>query len=144
MNEAALRGFARAFCEAVMLREPQRIASFLHDDVDWMGFGPVDLFPFLGRRKGAAAVLQVCKELGDTLELTTCHPENALATADQAAALIRLNAVHRESKRQISLRIAQFAEFRDGKLISLRAILDSFDAAEQMLGRSIDLTTRAG
>ncbi len=74
MIEAAMRGFARAFCDALTLREPQRIAPFLHDDVDWIGFGPVDLFPFLGRRKGAPAVIALCGDIADTLELTGFTP----------------------------------------------------------------------
>jgi len=144
MIEAAMRGFARAFCDALALQEPQRIAPFLHDEVDLIGFGPIDLFPFLGRRHGAADVVALCGDIAATMEFDGFHAESVIVSGNQAAALVRLNATHRFTKRKLSLRIAQFAEFRDGKLISLRAIFDSFDAAEQMLGREIDLSGALG
>ena len=39
----------------------------------------------------------------------------------------------------ISVRIAIFAKFKAGRLISLRAIIDTFDLVEQALGRQIHL-----
>ena len=143
MNDAALRGLSRAFCDALALREPQRLAPFLDDDVDWMVFGPIDLFPCLGRKRGKAAVLAMCEELGRDFELGPCEAEQTLAVGEQCAAMVRFNAVHRASGRQLSLRLAQFAQFRGDKLVSLRAIFDSFDAAEQALGRTLDVSKAA-
>jgi len=37
------------------------------------------------------------------------------------------------------VRTSQFSRFRDGKIIEMRAILDSYDMVEQTLGRSFDL-----
>ncbi|MBV8792194.1 MAG: nuclear transport factor 2 family protein [Pseudolabrys sp.] len=143
MNDDALRGFARAFCDALTLRDPQRIAPYLHEDIDWTGFGPIDLFPFLGRRHSIRAVLQVCSEIADMIELKECVPESMLVAGDQAAALMRVNALLRKNGKPISLRLAQFIQLRDGKVASVRMMLDSFDAAEQVLGRAIDLTNAA-
>ena len=39
----------------------------------------------------------------------------------------------------ISLRIAHFAQFRHGKLRSIRVLLDAFDLVVQALGHSIHL-----
>ena len=35
-----------------------RFADMLHEDIDWMIHGPVEIFPFAGLRRGRAAVLQ--------------------------------------------------------------------------------------
>ena len=59
MSDHPMRGFARAFCDALAAREPARIAPLIHDDIDWTIFGPVDLLPFFGQRKGKAAVLSI-------------------------------------------------------------------------------------
>ena len=39
----------RDFYEARMSRDPDIIAQFLHDDVEWAIAGPVDLIPFCGQ-----------------------------------------------------------------------------------------------
>ncbi len=39
----------------------------------------------------------------------------------------------------ISLRLAQFAQFKGGKLVSIRILVDTFDLVEQALGHPIHL-----
>jgi hypothetical protein len=39
----------------------------------------------------------------------------------------------------ISLRLAQFAQFRAGRLTNIRILVDTFDLVEQALGRPIHL-----
>jgi hypothetical protein len=51
---------------------------------------------------------------------------------------MRLIAVHGETDRVVSYRCAQLLRFRDNKLVEFRALIDSFDAAEQMLGHPFD------
>jgi ketosteroid isomerase-like protein len=36
----------------------ERVAALLHDDIDWIIYAPVTLFPFAGPRHGRAGVLQ--------------------------------------------------------------------------------------
>ena len=38
-------------------RDYNRVAEFIHDDVDWIIYGPMKVFPFAGHRRGKAAVL---------------------------------------------------------------------------------------
>lgn len=139
MSEDAMRGFVRAFCDALAKGEPERVAPFLHDDIEWMVFGPVDLFPIFGERRGKEAVLAMCGEIAALLTLQGCEQETAVSDGDNASALVRLTALHARSNRILSLRLAQFAQFRDGKLVRLRALFDSFDFAEQAMGRQIEL-----
>ena len=39
----------------------------------------------------------------------------------------------------MSVRTSQFSRFRDGKLVEMRGVLDSFDMVEQTIGRPLDL-----
>lgn len=143
MSREAARGFVHAFCDAMMSRDAGRIAPFLDDDIDWMVFGPVDLFPFFGQRKGKAAVLAMFRELMSVLQLRRCEHDTVLTEDDSAAALVRINALDMSTGRILSLRLAKFATFRDRKLVSLKAVFDTFDVAEQAIGRPIDLTRAA-
>jgi ketosteroid isomerase-like protein len=141
MSQEAMRGFARAFCDALATGKLERVAPFLDDDIEWMVFGPVDLFPFFGRRRGKEAVLAMCGEIAASLTFLNCAKESAVSDGENASALVRVTARHERTGRILSLRLAQFAQFRDGKLVSLRALFDSFDFVEQATGRQIELTT---
>lgn len=142
MTDHAMRGFVRAFCNGLSTRDIGLIEPFLHDDIDWTVFGPIDLFPFFGQRRGKAAVLSMCAEIATAFTLSKCDKETTLFDGDNAAALMKL-AARDERGRTLSFRVALFAAFRGGQLTSLKAVFDTFDAAEQALGRAIDLSAVA-
>lgn len=56
--------------------------------------------------------------------------------------LCTLTGIKGPPKRTISYRVSQLSRFRDGKVVELCSIIDSFDAAEQILGHAIDVTQR--
>ena len=143
MPEHPMRGFTRAFCDALALREPARMAPLIDDDIDWTIFGPVDLFPFFGHRKGKAAVLAMLERIAEHLQLRGCDMERELTDGDHTATMMRVTARDRRSGRTLSLRLALFAQFSGDRLTALRAVFDTFDAAEQALGRHIDLSAAA-
>lgn len=143
MSDETMRGFIRAFCDALLSHDTERIAPWLDQDIDWVVFGPIDLFPFFGQRKGKTAVLNMYSQVGNFLTFKQCEKDALLIDGPQTAVLTKLTAVHKRTGRTLSLRLAIFAEFRDGKVARLRTVFDSFDAAEQALGREIDLTMAA-
>ncbi len=143
MSDQTMRGFIRAFCDALLSHDSKRIADWLDDDIDWIVFGPIDLFPFFGQRKGKKAVLDMYAQVGNFVTFKACEKDSLLIEEERAAVLTKLSAVHKRTDRTLSLRLAIFAEFRDGKVARLRTVFDSFDAAEQALGREIDLTIAA-
>ncbi len=134
-----MRGVVRAFCDALAARAPELFSAKLDDDVEWLVFGPVDLFPFFGQRRGKIAVMTAFEDMSAHLSLIRAEKEMVLVQGNRAAGLVRINAVD-FTGRTLSLRIALFAEFHNGKLRSLRALFDSFDAVEQSLGRQIDVS----
>ncbi len=143
MSDHPMRGFARAFCDALAAHQPARIAPLIHDDIDWTIFGPVDLLPFFGHRKGRTAVLSMLGRIAENLQLRGCDMERSLTEGDHAASMMRVTARDLRSGRTLSLRLALFAQFSGDKLTALRAVFDTFDAAEQALGRHIDLSAAA-
>ena len=140
MTEDAMRGVVHAFCDALSVRAPELFAAVIDNDIEWTVFGPIDLFPFFGQRRGKAAVMAMFDDLNANLSLIRCEKETLLIDGERAAALVRINAVDTRSDRSLSLRLALFAEFRGGKLASMKALFDSFDTVEQALGHHIDLS----
>jgi ketosteroid isomerase-like protein len=129
---------AREYISACLSRDPQRLSRCIHDQVTWTLTGPIDLMPFCGQRLGKQNVIDTIVRLVPTLiRLTGMEVEEILADGDRAATFLRLTAVHVVTGRTVSFRSAQFLRFRDNKLIEFRAVIDSFDAAEQVLGHAI-------
>jgi hypothetical protein len=58
---------------------------------------------------------------------------------DSAASMIRYSLTAIDSNKPISLRLAHFAQFKAGRLLSIRVLIDTFDLVEQALGRPINL-----
>ena len=139
MTETTIRPIVEAFYQASAARDVERVMSFIADDVDWLVQGPVDIFAFLGQRRGKAAVRDGYREIARKLEITGYQVEVLLVDGDRAAALIRLTSIVRATGKIMSVRTSQFSRFRDGKIVEMRAVLDSFDMVEQTIGRPLDL-----
>ncbi len=134
----------KAFYEAYVSRDPARIASFVHDDVAWIIMGPVDVLSFCGEHRGKAAVIALfAARIPELIEFRGFDPEEMLIDGDRVAMFGRLSGIQRSTGRGISYRCAQFVHFRNGKVISFRAIIDSFDAAEQLIGHRIAVKRRS-
>ncbi|MBS0245516.1 MAG: nuclear transport factor 2 family protein [Proteobacteria bacterium] len=136
------RAVVDAYFEAFAARDTEAFAAFLHDDVRWTISGPIDIIPYCGEHVGKAAVIDVmARRALNVLRVTDIGRDQFLVQGNRGAALTRLTALLRADGRTISYRIANFFRFQDGKLIENVSLMDSFDAAEQVLGHNIDLVT---
>jgi ketosteroid isomerase-like protein len=139
MTTGISRDLVQEYFRACVSRDPERIAKFLHDDVEWSLSGPVDLLPFCGQRSGKQAVVDTLVRLVPAvIRLTAMNLEQVLIDGDRAASYMHLSGVHAHTGRTVSYRSAQFLRFRDGKIVEFRGVIDSFDAAEQVLGHAIN------
>jgi ketosteroid isomerase-like protein len=139
MTEHSLWRFSRALHRAINDREFAELESLLDEDVDWTLYGPIDMFPFLGARRGRAAVMDVIRQIADNVRVHRFERETVMLGQDSAASMLRYSLTSLESSKPIAVRIAHFAQFKHGRLRSIRAVLDTFDLVEQVLGRSIHL-----
>jgi ketosteroid isomerase-like protein len=140
MTEITIRPTVEAYYEACAARDVERVMTFLADDVDWLVQGPVDVFAFLGQRRGKAAVLDGFGEIARKLQVTNYQVEILLVEGDRAAALIRITSIVRATGKVISVRTSQFSRFHNGKVVEMRGVLDSYDMVEQTIGRQLDVT----
>ncbi|MBR0959423.1 nuclear transport factor 2 family protein [Bradyrhizobium japonicum] len=139
MTEHSLWRFSRALHRAINDRDFRDIEALIDEDVEWALYGPIDMFPFLGARQGKDAVLEVIRQLADNFHVRRFDRESIMLGVDSAASMLRYSLTALDSNKPISLRVAQFAQFKAGKLISMRVLIDTFDLVEQALGRAIHL-----
>src|ERR1700689_3728188 len=130
MTEHSLWRFSRAFHRAINERRNDELQELIDDDVDWAIYGPIDMFPFLGARRGKAAVLEVIRQIADNIKVHRFDRESILLGVDSAASLMRYSLTALDSSKPISLRLAHFAQFRAGRLLNIRVLLDTFDLVE--------------
>jgi ketosteroid isomerase-like protein len=124
---------------AINDRQYEDLAGLIDEDVDWAVYGPIDMFPFFGARHGKAAVLEVIRQVAENVRVHRFDRESIMLGVDSASSMMRYSLTALDSNKPISLRLAQFAQFRAGRLSSIRILVDTFDLVEQALGRPIHL-----
>src|SRR3954466_962617 len=139
MTEHSLWRFSRALHRAINERQPADLEALLDEDVDWAMYGPIDMFPFFGSRHGKAAVLEVIRQIAENVRVHRFDRESIMLGVDSASSMIRYSLTALDSNKPISLRVAHFAQFKAGRLRSIRVLLDTFDLVEQALGHPINL-----
>src|SRR4030088_3659678 len=139
MTEHSLWRFSRALHSAINERQSQALEPLIDDDVEWAIYGPIDMFPFLGTRRGKAAVLDVCRQIADNVRIHRFDRESIMLGVDSAASMLRFSLTALDSSKPISLRLAHFAQFKAGRLVSIRVLVDTLDLVEQALGDPINL-----
>jgi ketosteroid isomerase-like protein len=131
------REYAEQFLDVLMTRDPERIAPYLADDVDWLIVGPIELFSYCGQHFGKEAVLAAYGQLNTRTVNANYSRDFVVTDGECASALTRIDDIHRPSGNEVVVRLAQFARFRDGKVTEFCSIVDTLGAAEQVLGRAL-------
>ncbi len=140
MGESVSRATVQAFYEALASRDPVRLAQCLADDVEWHMAGPVDLFVFCGYRRGKAAVVDYIGRLVPSMfTIKRFEPEEVVIDGDTAAMINNITSVQKDTGRILTYQTAVFVVFRDGKVVSMKGVADTFDMAEQVVGHRIDV-----
>ena len=139
MSEGDTRAIVRELYDAYGRRDFDRVAALIHDDIDWVIYAPMAVFPFAGPRHGRAAVLAAMAEIAMRFALESYKPEVMIVEGARAALMSNVSYKQRTTERVLRLRIASFLRLQDGRLIEYREFIDSFDAVEQALGRELQL-----
>lgn len=139
MGESVSSAAVQAFNEALASRDPVRLARCLADDVEWHIAGPIDVFVFCGYRRGKAAVADYIGRLVPSM-FTVKRIESKDVIIDGATVAIRnkVTAVQKGTGRVLTYQSALFVTFRDGKVMSVKGVADTFNIAEQIVGHRID------
>ncbi|MGN6569957.1 MAG: nuclear transport factor 2 family protein [Pseudolabrys sp.] len=133
------RAIVRELYDAYGKGDGPRVAALLHDDIDWVIYAPVDVFPFAGARHGRQAVLAALADIGANYILRSYQPEVMIVDGDRAAVMSDVHFVQKSSGRAMRFRLANFLRLDGGRVIEFREFIDTFDAVEQALGRELAL-----
>ena len=139
MSEGGTRETVQRLYDTYARRDFDQIAAAIHDDIDWVIYSPVSVFPFAGRRQGRGAVLQAMAGIAEQYVLESYKNEITIVDSDRAAVMSDVSFTQRATKRILRFRVANFLRFQDGKLIEFREFAKSFDVVEQALGRELDI-----
>src|ERR1044072_7632403 len=108
-----------------------KLSDALDENVDFLSHAPSDIFPYLGRRRGRADVLQALSEVHKKLEVVCFWPMTTVVDNNHAALTVVVKVTDRVTKRTANFLGAHFLRFRDDRITDYCAIIDSFDAARQ-------------
>ena len=114
-----------------------RALDCYHDDVELIGYAPVEFFPQMGTRRGKAAAMEMLAALRDSYMTMRHEAEFIAADGDDVAVILRLH-LQKANGRIVQIQDASFFKLRDGLIVQQRQFIDSFDALQQML--EVDLT----
>jgi ketosteroid isomerase-like protein len=137
--ESTTRATVRDLYEAYARRDFERVAALIHDDIDWVIYAPVQVFPFAGPRHGRAAVLKAMGDIAEIYAVENYAPEVIIVEGERAAVMSDASFRQRATDRVLRFRIANFLRIKDGRVVEFREFLNSFDAVEQALGRELEL-----
>jgi ketosteroid isomerase-like protein len=137
MTEPIPRAVVDAFYAAYAAGDAKKVGEYLADDVQWSVSGPVDVLPFCGARRGKPAVMDFLERLLPSVLRIFSYDREVTVIEDQQLATLSRVSARRTDGRVVSYRSAHFVRFRDGKVATVDTIIDSYDAAEQVLGHSL-------
>jgi ketosteroid isomerase-like protein len=139
VSESDTRAAISALFDIIQQRDFGRFANLIHDDIDWIIHGPIEVFPFAGLRRGRPAVLQALAAMAQVYSLESCEPDFFIVEDDRAAIMADLALRQVATGRILRFRAANFVRIQDRKIIEFREFADSFDQVEQALGRLVEL-----
>ena len=144
MTHPVSRAVVNEFYNAYISRDPQRIGASLDDDVEWHVAGPAEVMQVCGFWRGKAAVIdRFARVVPKIIVFKSLDIESLLVDGDSSAMFGRIHCLQHGTGRSISHRVAHLARYRNGKVVHLRVMNDSLDAAEQYVGHRIDLNADA-
>ena len=135
MTDEQTRTLVRDLYAAYAAGDGGRVAAMLDDDVDWIIYGPVQVFSFVGARRGKAAVLETLAGIASAYAVERYQPEIIVVEGERAAVMSNVAFEQRSTGRTLSFRNANFLRFRAGRVVEFREFADTFDVVEQALGR---------
>jgi ketosteroid isomerase-like protein len=133
------RATVHAVYDAYEWRDLDRVSALIHDEIDWVIYGPVNIFPFMGARRGRTAVLQALDGIAEAFVRESYRPEVIIVEGDRAAIMSNVGFIQRAANRSLNFSMANFLRFSDGRLIEFREFSNTFDVVQQVLGRGLDI-----
>src|ERR1700719_1471068 len=115
MTEHSLWRFSRALHRAINDRQHEDLEALIDEDVDWAIYGPIDMFPFFGARRGKAAVLEVIRQIADNIRVHRFDRESIMLGMESAASMMRYSLTLLDANPPFTRRLAAIVKFKRGR-----------------------------
>jgi len=115
----------------------ERALTFCSDDIDFFSNAPVDILPHLGHRHGKDDIRQMWKTVHSRYSSMRYELPFIAVEDDKVAVQLRAYFGKRRNGRIVQFDIAIFFTLRDGKVVRIREIIDTFDLIEQVVEQDV-------
>ena len=85
----------------------ERASSYYDDDIDFIAYAPIEIFPTLGQKRGKAAMTRSLVGMRAMYRLIEYEVTSIVAEGDRVALMLDLRLSSRDGDRVISLQIGQ-------------------------------------
>ena len=107
------------------------------DDVVLIAPAPIDILPHMGPHRGKDEVRKTWQIIHRRYSGLRHEVREVVAEGDKVAASLRAFFEKRDSGRIVQFDIAVFYTLRDGHIVQIREIMDTFDLVQQVLERDL-------
>ena len=114
------------------------LSEMFDEQVDFESNAPVEVFPYLGRLIGRAAVIRALRAVHGEFESIVFIPLRIIIDSQSAGVVVSVQLKQRTTQRAVRLFAAHFLRFNNNRIVEYRAFLDTFEAVQQVLGRELD------
>ena len=121
--------------EAFYAGDIEGALALCSDDVDFFSNAPVDILPHLGHHRGKDDVRQMWRTVHERYSSMRNEMPFVVAEDDRVAVHLRAFFVKRLNDRTVQFDVAVFLTLRDGKIVRIREIIDTFDLIQQVVER---------
>jgi ketosteroid isomerase-like protein len=139
MTDQSTRAVVTDLYDAYERRDFDRVAALIDDDIEWIIYGPMQVFPFAGYRRGKTAVLKALGAIAKDYVLKSYVPQLIIVEGDRAAVMSDVAFMQRATERTLHFHLANFLRIQDGKLVEFREFANTFDLVEQALGHMLPI-----
>jgi len=111
--------------------------SHCSDDVDFFANTPIDILPHMGHHRGKAELRQMWTTIHARYSSMRHETPIMVCEGDQVAANFRVFFRKRSNDRIVQFDMAAFYSLRDGQIVRIREIIDTFDLVQQVVERDL-------
>jgi ketosteroid isomerase-like protein len=112
-------------------------ATYYDDNIDFICYAPVELFPRFGQKRGKAEMVASLADMHNRFQVVDYEVRFVAAEAERVAASLVLRMRSKDNDRIVRSEIGNFYTLRNGRIVTYRQFFDSFDVVQQILGRDI-------
>ncbi len=125
------------FLDAFYSGDADGAAACCDENLDWITYAPIDVFPHLGHKQGKAWVADAVRTQDERYSSRRYQLTLSVVENEKVAVLHTVRLLKRSDNRVIEMAVAEVFVLRDGLIATYRSFFDTFDLMQQLLGHDL-------